>query len=1179
MLKKNDSKVKSLVRKWLPLSMMISMLVNLSHVNAAVKDEGPVTRVVDAGGGLYSDITVYEGRLAVAYYEDAANEAKLWLDDGAGGGVAGDGIAQATELRDVDTGSDDGAYASIAVVGGQLAMAYQDTTNSDVKLWVDDGTGGGTAGNETVEAGELRVVEALTAGAQAVNMTVVNSRLAIVYSDDDNDRIRVWVDDGLGAGTAGNNIAEAGELRTIANIGETPSAERYGITAINDQLAISFYHDATDELQLWWDDGNGTGTAGNNVLELDEVRIIDTSGNNGIHSDLDTIPVTGSTDKLACSYYDTTNDNMEIWIDTDRDGVADVAELKSIDTSTAGDTSAITSIHGRALLTFWSDASDDLQLWSDNGKRGGTSDDITNNGGEQQLLDGQAANVGSNSSITRYDGGFAVAYYDTTNVQLKIAVVADAIDDEEDVRIWDSGTSTFSNTFTAGDPLDTGLARAVTDHVSAIDSKGNVYTAFIQSDGTDPRLFLSRLRLDGTLEIWDHSATAWTTTMSDGEVIDGDSGDGFDSKRPQIVIDNNDDVYIGFIHEDANSNDHAFLVRYDTSAGAVQIFVDGTPGWSADLSTGTAVDITTTGQITTELKMAVVRNAGSVQENDVYLAVIQDQTGGANENHLHLFKYDSSATDMMGYDDATPGFITGLTSADPVDERTDANISEDPNIVINSNSDLILGYIQSDGTTNKVFCTVIDVSAGTEGDALIWDEDADDFTSTLTDGEAACLQTAARGVVSGSLDMAIGPNDFVYMVFVQSTTGGAQENHVHCTQVEGAITGDVLKVWDESASDFVANTAGNLPEPIDNSTAARVSSSPRVVVDSNNDAWFFWVQDDATGNDHIHSSFYDLTATDIFIYDGTDYTSSVLTAGTPIDDTTTANLSSAPEVGRDLFDQIYVSYLQEDAADVNRVRLTRVASTTVVGVWDNGDSDFSTTLTESDGIDLGTTAVAATTPKLTMGSGSRAHIGFLQSNGSEAHMYMSRLGEFQGTLANTSFTPASLTAGSVGNVDVAFDLAKALPPYGQIVLTFPAGFTLSSGATTTVTSMTNIAGTLTAAISGQTVTITRSGSVDEVEAGTTVSLTLSNIMTSTTVGSSGSYGISTKNFSASEIDNNLSVAASTLLASSTTLLPRRSSSSGVCLLSREGDRGTGSLAVVLLIVLMTFGLRALVPSK
>ena len=56
------------------------------------------------------------------------------------------------------------------------------------------------------------------------------------------------------------------------------------------------------------------------------------------------------------------------------------------------------------------------------------------------------------------------------------------------------------------------------------------------------------------------------------------------------------------------------------------------------------MDNTTTARITTELKMAVDKNIGSTQENDVYLCVIQDQNGGANENHVHLFKYDSRPT-------------------------------------------------------------------------------------------------------------------------------------------------------------------------------------------------------------------------------------------------------------------------------------------------------------------------------------------------------------------------------------------------------------------------------------------------------------------------------------------------------------------------------------------------------
>ena len=53
-----------------------------------------------------------------------------------------------------------------------------------------------------------------------------------------------------------------------------------------------------------------------------------------------------------------------------------------------------------------------------------------------------------------------------------------------------------------------------------------------------------------------------------------------------------------------------------------------------------------------------------------------------------------------------------------------------------------------------------------------------------------------------------------------------------------------------------------------------------------------------------------------------------------------------------------------------------------------------------------------------------------------------------GDLTGTNVQPESLVAGAVGNVDVTFTLANALPADGKIVITLPAGFTISSGGAT-----------------------------------------------------------------------------------------------------------------------------------
>src|SRR5262249_42222989 len=48
-------------------------------------------------------------------------------------------------LRTIDSTGDVGAGSSIAVINGHIAVSYADDTNQRLKLWYDDGAGGGTA--------------------------------------------------------------------------------------------------------------------------------------------------------------------------------------------------------------------------------------------------------------------------------------------------------------------------------------------------------------------------------------------------------------------------------------------------------------------------------------------------------------------------------------------------------------------------------------------------------------------------------------------------------------------------------------------------------------------------------------------------------------------------------------------------------------------------------------------------------------------------------------------------------------------------------------------------------------------------------------------------------------------------------------------------------------------------
>ncbi|MBT97337.1 MAG: hypothetical protein CL902_01760 [Dehalococcoidia bacterium] len=93
----------------------------------------------------------------------------------------------------------------------------------------------------------------------------------------------------------------------------------------------------------------------------------------------------------------------------------------------------------------------------------------------------------------------------------------------------------------------------------------------------------------------------------------------------------------------------------------------------------------------------------------------------------------------------------------------------------------------------------------------------------------------------------------------------------------------------------------------------------------------------------------------------------------------------------------------------------------------------------------------------------------------------------------------------------------------------PSGFTISSGGTTAIGGDgTSFDGTESVSISGQVITITRSGG-SSLNAGTAVTLELTNIKNSTTAGSTGTYSIKTTNSSDVTIDQDTAVAADSLV--------------------------------------------------
>ncbi|MDO8661655.1 MAG: Ig-like domain-containing protein, partial [Candidatus Omnitrophota bacterium] len=171
------------------------------------------------------------------------------------------------------------------------------------------------------------------------------------------------------------------------------------------------------------------------------------------------------------------------------------------------------------------------------------------------------------------------------------------------------------------------------------------------------------------------------------------------------------------------------------------------------------------------------------------------------------------------------------------------------------------------------------------------------------------------------------------------------------------------------------------------------------------------------------------------------------------------------------------------------------------------------------------TVDAAYTPTL-----SDVSIGFTDTNSANRVVSAESANNFTmsgAQITTANIQPASLVVGATGNVTVSFTTVNSLPSDGKIVITFPAGFTLSSGAATAVSGTpSGIDGTLTASVAGQVVTVTRSAGT--ASAVGVKSFILSNIKNPSSTGSTGAYSLKTTTAADLAIDETTAITADTI---------------------------------------------------
>ena len=135
---------------------------------------------------------------------------KLWFDNGAGGGTAGDGIANGSEISTIDTDKNSGLHTSIISYNGSLAISYwrNDFPTTRLQLWLDDGYGSGVKNDVVKNGGEIRNLDSTQFTGSHNSMIVYKGCLVVSYYD--IDKKTLYKTFGLHS-RANNNVLNLGE--------------------------------------------------------------------------------------------------------------------------------------------------------------------------------------------------------------------------------------------------------------------------------------------------------------------------------------------------------------------------------------------------------------------------------------------------------------------------------------------------------------------------------------------------------------------------------------------------------------------------------------------------------------------------------------------------------------------------------------------------------------------------------------------------------------------------------------------------------------------------------------------------------------------------------------------------------------------------------------------------------
>ena len=209
---------------------------------------------------------------------DGGTEIDTGLDNGAGGGIAGDGVLQAGEITATQYVCSGGGSAPSSLVSTTtLAVGNANCANggTEIDTGLDNGAGGGTAGDGILQPGEITATQYVcNGGSSAKGSLVSTTTLPTGNSNCANGgtEIDTGLDNGAGGGIAGDGILQPGEITAtqyVCNGGSAAPGSLVSTTTL--PIGNSNCANGGTEIDTGLDNGAGGGIAGDGILQPGEI--------------------------------------------------------------------------------------------------------------------------------------------------------------------------------------------------------------------------------------------------------------------------------------------------------------------------------------------------------------------------------------------------------------------------------------------------------------------------------------------------------------------------------------------------------------------------------------------------------------------------------------------------------------------------------------------------------------------------------------------------------------------------------------------------------------------------------------------------------------------------------------------------------------------------------------------